>query len=598
MDLSAEQNLKNLADSALAEILDHLPKDPMSKMALFIDMMRLLDYLTVYSKSFPKEQKPSASESELIRLGWGMAIKHFFVDIGRAGIPIRQSTSSTRKVAAQVLYRLGIVAFLRNLADLSKPGLVGVNFDTNPITVTAQKAVEYQLMDALQSVYAAQIDIEIKENTSGSSNGWKIFSFDEDCDEIKDVGAFYGFNSASLHESRKVENIREIMEPLIFPHDLGHGIMMGYGADLQVDNHFFSLALDYIREARDQSGFHPSIEINGISAIYIIVVSAVIVALHRKHTEFADIALHKIKEISIPQSLTIWSTRTELVDAIAAHTEFEENLISDILDLISFQTSDLAAFRSGGYISPLLFDLGNGMFLRPVSSLFRNPFYSIIELLIQRDSNAINKIARPREEWLRNHIYHMFMGNRYQRVTGNIKLRNSGRTITDLDGVIYDTISGSLAIFQLKWQDYFISDVKKLRSKAKNLATELDAWGEAVQSWLQDKSSDDLAKTLRLKLPKEKPIKNIYCFGVTWSIFRVQGYGYNRESNHVISCNWPMFRRVRYSIGQSVDVFGEIFKRLFEEQSHIDESIERESLDLTISGRHVRLENLFFSYKQ
>lgn len=597
MDLSAEQNLRSLANSDLAQVLELLPKDPISKMALFIDIMRLLDYWSVYNKSFPKEQKSSASESELFRLGWGMAIEHFFVDIGKPGIPIRESTASTRKLAAQVLYRLGIVAFLRNLADLSRAGLVDINADAAPITVTAQKEIEYQLMDALQSSYASQIDLEIKKHTTGRLNGWEVFSFDEEVDDIKTIGAFYGFNRSSLHKDKKVDNLRELMEPLIFPHDLGHGIMMGYDADLQVDNHFFSLALDYIREARDQAGFHPSVKINGISAIHIIVVTAVIVALHTKHTAFTDIARHTNEKISIPQSLTIWSTRTDLMDAIAIHTNFEEGLISKILDLISFKPSDLPIFKSGGHISPLLFDMGNGMFLRPVSSLLRNPFYSIIELATQRDNSVINAIARPREDWFRSHIYHMFMGNRYQRVAGNIKLRDSERTITDLDGAIYDTISGSLALFQLKWQDYFIHDVRKLRSKAKNLATELDAWGETVKSWLNDKNSDDLAKTLRLKLPKEKPITKIYFFGVSWSAFRVQGYGYSRESNHVISCNWPMFRRVRYSIGQRIDVFGEIFEQLSEEQTHIDANIVRESLDLNISGTNVKLEELFYSYK-
>lgn len=596
MDLSAEQNLRNLADSELMRILDSLPKDPISKMTLFIDMMRFLDYFTVYKDSLPKEQITSTSESELYRLGWGMAIKHFFVDIGKPGIPVRESTTETRKIAAQVLYRLGAIAFLKNISDLNCTGLIDIHTSTDQITVTAREEITYQLMDALQSTYASQIDLAVRKNTTGFSNGWKIFSFDEEPDEIKAVGAFYGFNNSSLHKDKKIENVRMLMEPLIFPHDLGHGVMMGYGADPRVDNHFFSLALDWIREARDQAGLHPSVKINGISAVHIIVVTAVIIALHTKHITFADIALHKIKEISIPQSLTIWTTQSDLIDAVMAHTGFEKDLTSEILDIISFKISDLSTFKSGSYISPLLLDMGNGMFLRPVASILRNPFHSIIELLTQRDINTTNAIALPREDWLRSHIYYMFMGNRYKRVTGNIKLRNAGRTITDLDGAIYDTVSGNLALFQLKWQDYFVFDVKKLRSKAKNLASEIDSWGEAVESWLKDKTSDELVKTLRLKLPEGRSITRIYLFGISWSAFRVQGYGYSREDSHVACCNLPMFRRVRYSIGKSTDVFGDIFEQLLKEQTHIDENIKKESLDLYLPGIKVRLKDLFFSY--
>lgn len=589
-----ENILASLADSELIRVLDLLPKDQVSKMTLFIEIMRFLDYWAVYKDLFGKAQE--SSTSEFYKLGWGMAIKYFFVDIGKPGVPVRESTPETRKAAAQILYRLGAIAFLKNISDLSCTGLIDIDVSTEQITVTAREDIAYQLMDALQSTYASQIDLEVRRNTSGLSNGWEVFSFDEEFDDIKKIGAFYGFNNSSLHKDKKVEDVRALMEPLIFPHDLGHGVMMGYDADLRVDNHFFSLALDWMREARDQAGFHPSVKINKISAVHIIVVTAVIIALHTKHITFADIALHKIKQISVPQSLTIWTTRSDLVEAIQAHTDFEENLISEILELISFKISDLSMFKSGSYISPILFDMGNGMFLRPVSSMLRNPFHSMIELLTQRDINITNAIARPREDWFRSHIYYMFMGNRYKRVTGNITLRNAGRTVTDLDGAIYDTISGNLALFQLKWQDYFVFNAKKLRSKAKNLALELGAWEDAVALWLKDKSSDDLVKTLRLKLPKGKVINNIYLFGISWSTFRPQGYGYKLKGSHIACCNLPMFRRVRYEVGKSTDVFGDIFNQIVDEQTHIDEKIKKESLDLCVLGKKIKLKNIFFSY--
>jgi hypothetical protein len=47
--------------------------------------------------------------------------------------------------------------------------------------------------------------------------------------------------------------------------------------------------------------------------------------------------------------------------------------------------------------------------------------------------------------------------------------------LTDIDAVIFDRLTGELALFQLKWQDYSTNSLRETRSKASNLVKELDS---------------------------------------------------------------------------------------------------------------------------
>lgn len=589
----ADVLLIELADGELERLLSSLPAGRFGRLGVFLEIMRVFDYWAVYKHEMSEAQSGTAAECYVMNLGWDLAIEHLFSGLDRPGFPMTESTPESRLNAKYLLFRFGLVAYLRNLASFAKANLAEVSRECGRVVVRLKESIKYQVMDALEYELTAKLDLSIKNSSSAIVNGWEKFEFGSDFDGISELGAFYGVNNSEVHSDKRIEDLELLMKPLIFPFDYGRGVMMGYDALPEIDAHYFSYALDYVMSARDIAGLHPDVEINGVRAPHLIVVVAVVLALHCKHIGFANIARFSFSEISIPQSLTIWTTREDLCETVEVHTGFDRDLITAALDAICYGERDLTWHKSGGHLRPLLFDMGNGMILRPLSSLLRNPFYSIIEMQHKRDNKFINMLSSPREDWFRNHLYHLFMGNRYLRIPGNIKLRHEGRVLTDIDGVVYDTLSGGLAFFQLKWQDSFTHDVNKMRSKAKNLASEVDYWASAVSGWLNNKDEGDIVKLLRLKLPEGAVIGAIYCFAVSWSAFRVQAFGYSREMECVASCNWPLFRRARFMVGKSLDVFGDIYEYLKSEYSRLDDSIAAESLEVTLASEKVLFDKNF-----
>ncbi|WP_204331109.1 hypothetical protein, partial [Proteus mirabilis] len=82
---------------------------------------------------------------------------------------------------------------------------------------------------------------------------------------------------------------------------------------------------------------------------------------------------------------------------------------------------------------PLVIELCDGYLLTPVSGVFRNPF-NAIRMLRESTSVAIrNAFREHREEWMAEDLYALFAGPRFQRVSGQTKLRRDGRIVTDID---------------------------------------------------------------------------------------------------------------------------------------------------------------------
>jgi hypothetical protein len=161
---------------------------------------------------------------------------------------------------------------------------------------------------------------------------------------------------------------------------------------------------------------------------------------------------------------------------------------------------------------------------------------------------------------MRTHLYALFLGVRYQRIEGNVKLKEDGKTITDIDAAIYDNLTGELALFQIKWQDFYYNDVRKLRSRASNLTKDLDEWAEKVSHWINIHPKTELIKNLRLV--DGTVVNEVFLFGISRNKARMQGYGYAIKSENLAIANWPQFARNRFEIGPAERVFYSLFNKL------------------------------------
>lgn len=560
-----------LADREQVKIEKSLPRDSLACLGHFIETVRSLDFIMLGQPGVSKEEKIpfSVVDFNIIDMGWNLATSMLLRDANFHGFPMLRSTDESRKQIIGLLYQLGIIVQLRRSVDMAKAGLVNIRKEGPAYIFEITAEAKDQFLDELE--LEALENIEKKLKTSGITyKGWELVNRKNFRDTILKVGNYMSVKYESELASYKIKELDSHMIPLIKQWDSGgYGIMLGYDSSPEIDNHFLAFAAELTREWRDEAGINPSAKIGNISAAEVMGVAMYIISFHLKHINFAHLASEKDTQISIPQSLSIWNPIQDLIKDISNFTGIHEEVVKEAINTITLKPSEVGFLKKHtSRFRPLLIQIGSGFVFRPVSSLLSNPLHSLYALLESRDPSFSDRISLYREDWLRLYLNAMFAGTRYQTAEGNIKIRKNGNTITDVDAYIYDTLTGELGLIQIKWQNYFTNDVRKLRSRAKNFIDEINTWAEKIIKWVDDTEVSQIIKTLQLKGSSNKISKSkIYLLGLSKNSARMQGYGYKLNNDRIAVGTWAQFARNRTEIGPAPLVISSLFQKLKEEEA-------------------------------
>jgi hypothetical protein len=138
------------------------------------------------------------------------------------------------------------------------------------------------------------------------------------------------------------------------------------------------------------------------------------------------------------------------------------------------------------------------------------PFQFLLFRLRQLYPSDWDRAVDSRESVFRCDVYDALVGDargRFQTSTTGVKIREAGRVLTDIDAIIYDRVTGDLALFQLKWQDPFGASLSKRASAAKNFSTSASEWVRVVSHWLSLMSSEQVCARLGIRTVGDAPLR-------------------------------------------------------------------------------------------
>lgn len=586
---SNAQALRDLAEAHLADVRKQLPSDPIGRFVLFVEVVRAMDYWGTQAPALIGDSEKVAQSFDLMYWGWNRAVAELFIPLEQPGaFPLMESTQESGGYAAALMQAFGKVSLLRRVADMSELGIAEIARDGDEFEIRMVDHARAQFADA------AEFDrLEAAEaKLPSSSAGWTMAS-------MRDALRFPGMpgNYMALADPPVKRwlrpDIEELIKPLVRPWKTGHGVMVSYDARIEVDQHYMTEALALATHWREDAGIHAKATLGSITGADIAAVGAALISLHAKHFGCVSVAKKLFGQVSVPQSLTIWGPRDALEESVSIMSGRPAPVVRAVFDALAL-TSEQArklAHHSTPLI-PLLFDLGNGFILRPVSCLTRNPFTAARTQHQWLDPHAEHAIAAEREDWMRQHLYAMFGGRRYICFPGNLKLRRGGAVVTDIDAAVYDRLTGDVGLFQLKWQDYSTNDVRQLRSKAANLSVELTDWSGKVKSWIEQNGVSALDKSLRLKQKRREAVRSILLFAISRSVVRTQGYGVKTDVPHLAMAVWPQFIRARMEIGPSERALRDIHARLLEEHGQVPD-VHPMSASIRVAGATLHIHDLW-----
>jgi len=583
-----------LADKHEQSIVSSFPVQSLHRVVLFIETVRALDMLSLLN--IETKDPDDAVNFDILRMGWNLAAFYLFKPLEVRGFPMAKESEAIQRYAASILFGLGSCVQARRTVDMIRAGTVAVEKRGNSF-IFKKTGTESEHLDTLEYAYLDEIEKDILSQKRNNTN-WDTVSTANIEEVINLPGSHLGLDKEGRFNKYLLPAIETHMLPLISSWEYSGNLMMANETTEEIDDHFLSLSIDTVVNWQEDAGIHAKTNICSFTGSDLTAIVLDLVSINMKHIKFASVAKQKFPRISLFQNLTLWKIKEELTSEIAAYTGFDSGLVADILGALTLKPGDVSLFQKhSSLFMPLLIDLGNGFVIRPVSSISRNPFYSILALLEHRDPNSRHAISLHREDWLRQRLYSNFEGNRYQRVDGNINVRRQGKVLTDIDAAIYDNTTGELALFQIKWQDFFFNDVKKLRSKASNLAKELDEWAGKISEWINDNGHEQLAQLLRIKLPGKNKISAVYLFGLSKNAGRTAGYGSVKKSVNLAVATWPQFQRNRIEIGPKAQVFSTLFKNLIEQEKAVFE-YKPIPVNFQLSEHELIFKDVWYTYEK
>lgn len=589
MITSNTQELRDIADTQLAAILKSLPNDQIGRFILFIEVVRAMDYWGTHVPAQVNKTEKIAQSLDLMYWGWNRAVAELFDSLDQPGaFPLMESTPTSLEFASRLLQEFGKVSLLRRLADMSERGIMIITTSGDEYHIKMSEDARAQFADTTELDRLKEA--EAKMPLSNAS--WTVASMRDVLRFPSMPGNYMAFADAPAKRWLRPD-IEELIKPLVKPWNTGRGIMVAYDARIEVDEHYMAEALALATPWREDAGIHPDAVLGSITGADILGVGAALISLHVKHFGCVSVAKKLFNSVSMSQSLTIWGPRDTLEQSISVMSERPKPLISTIFNVLAMTAEQAKKLRDHSTpLIPMLFDLGNGFILRPVSCLTRNPFNALRTQYKWLNPHAENAFSIDRESWMREHLYGMFGGKRYIRFPGNLKLRRENAVLTDIDAVVYDRFTGDVALFQLKWQDYSTNDVRELRSKAANLSAELTDWSAKVQLWARENGISALNKSLRLKQKRNESVQNILLFAISRLSIRTQGYGVKTVAPDLAMGVWSQFLRVRMEIGPSKYALRDIHARLLDEHEQIP-NIQPMPVTLTVAGRTIYIHDLW-----
>ncbi len=242
--------------------------------------------------------------------------------------------------------------------------------------------------------------------------------------------------------------------------------------------------------------------------------------------------------------LTLWSTKKDLQDELA--DEIDDNTFPEFFVNLITSTPGKSDYitKVAGAPTPLAISLGGSMLITPTSSALTTPFVYLARQLKQRYKKDYFNAVNQREAFFQDEMKLFFNQFRHFHVIKEgMQIRSPGLR-TDIDFLVLDIESGSIGVFQLKWQDPFGDSVLEGRSKIKNLESSSHKWLKTIEDWIKINGLDELTKRLGGKCPSEFKPKEYKVFIVgryfsSWS-------GHIKQAQNAAWINWFSMLKMIY----------------------------------------------------
>lgn len=261
-----------------------------------------------------------------------------------------------------------------------------------------------------------------------------------------------------LAEDRSLEFVLEErhrkLEPALERHvDLVNGWRVIYESTKEIDDHFLEWGQFYLRRIFSQDMIAPDDVMGGRPFSRYVEVLSALSGRSQKHIAFAAILRARYPSVHIRNLLTSHSDRESFIESLAGYMDADRTEIESILASLILSGDNLEVHTRGDETAwaPIV-QASTDTLILPTYGLDINPFLFLLTDLRSRYEKDWFRVANNRERRWIDEIEKLFEEPRWQTNGRNLRLREGGKDLTDIDFAIYERKANELALFQLKWR--------------------------------------------------------------------------------------------------------------------------------------------------
>lgn len=313
------------------------------------------------------------------------------------------------------------------------------------------------------------------------------------------------------------DKVSSALTRLVYPFHEHFIHFIGYDADPLIDSYFFSPAYSEMILAKGFDTFHYSTNFGGITFQKYKLAATFIVSIGMKHRAFVDALLAKEPKIRVEDVLTVSVVTDDFLEGLRefinqagehldGHVPVTDGEVRAIFEVLSISRRNLSLLERPGAPFPPLIQCSDEHVIRPLAgAVAEEVMLFLLTSLQSAFPRDYDRAQRAREGVMQRSIEGLIR----ETVPGvefrvNVRLKQQGKILTDVDLVLSEGSTGRVVFVQLKHQDPYGMDLAAMQSRTGRLNLQVAEWLRKVRSWLATESEREIRTTLKLSPAVER----------------------------------------------------------------------------------------------
>lgn len=498
-----------------------------------IALVRALDASAVIHLQGSDTREGATLRHRMVSLGTAAALRPFLSKLGNQprGVPWGPMHPNAAQFAYSYLRTCGQLTHLSRMAALERQGLATTSFvNANQIVIKVPYSVpELSLQHALRSI-----------------NSRNLYNTPED----------------SLSKLGRQKLLKRMTSYV----DAPGGWFIRYDNNQEIVSTYIERARHYGKRYLEAEALPYDVKVGDRSFGEWIYACDQSLGRILCHIDFVALLQKKRPKVNASDVLTLFSRRDDLTE-VWLEAGLPEAQVPPTMQALSLESGNLDDWDKS-YEIPCSFyvDLGKEHLLLPCFGALTNPYFALFRHLRNTYKSDWDRGVDRREAIFRSDLAKAFPEPDFLVPPHGFQLRRpDGSNLTDVDAIVIDRRHGTLVLVQLKWHDIFGLSLPERESRRRNIA-KANEWVERVISWINGRTSAELAKALGLNTKASEAPPTLYVL----ARYAARFTGERSQDPRASWLGWPEILNV-LSENPTGDVLTLIPHRVLQQQAQFTE---------------------------